>query len=86
MNDSGKPDRGRAFIQCISCVLSRLVAANDSVRVGSTSSDRAVALPPQPAPPHPLPQLPEHGVVTKFHALRPPTISIKDYLERCVCG
>lgn len=32
-----------------------------------------------------FPQQPDlSGVVTKFHALRPPSISIKDYLERFV--
>ena len=35
-------------------------------------------------PPTPAYQMPEQGIVTKFHALRPPSISIRDYLERCV--
>lgn len=42
---------------------------------------------PPPAPPPHLvlslsPQLPDQGVVTKFHALRPPSIGVRDYLER----
>jgi len=49
-------DRGKAFVHVLSCVLSRLVAANDGV--------------------------PDPGPVTKFHALRPPTISIFDYCSR----
>jgi hypothetical protein len=32
----------------------------------------------------PTVQAADQGVVTKFHALRPPSISIRDYLERCV--
>lgn len=49
-------DRGKAFVHVLSCVLSRLVAANDAVK--------------------------EAGPVTKFHALRPPSISILDYCAR----
>lgn len=49
-------DRGKAFVQVLSCVLSRLVAANDAVADGTA--------------------------VTKFHALRPPSISIHDYCTR----
>lgn len=49
-------ERGKAFVQVLSCVLSRLVAANDAVA--------------------------DPGPITKFHALRPPSISIGDYCSR----
>lgn len=49
-------ERGKAFVKVLSCVLTRLVAANDAV--------------------------PDPGPVTKFHALRPPAISILDYCSR----
>jgi hypothetical protein len=49
-------ERGKAFVAVLSCVLSRLVAANDAVA--------------------------DPGPVTKFHALRPPSISIHDYCMR----
>ena len=39
---------------------------------------------PHELPSYRLVQLPDQGVVTKFHALRPPSISIRDYLERLV--
>ena len=45
-----------------------------------------LAIPPYPSISSPLRslllQLPDQGVVTKFHALRPPSIGVKDYLER----
>ena len=50
-------ERGKAFVTVLSCVLSRLVAANDGIAASSSA-------------------------VTKFHALRPPAISIHDY---CRC-
>lgn len=52
-------DEGTALVHVLSCVLSRLVAAND--KKAATG--------------------PGMGV-TKFHALRPPSIGIRDYLER----
>lgn len=91
-----KIDRGKAFVQVLSCVLTRLVAANDQVRAVTRMRLNAWTWPaPAVRPPHglticrldlhnaPLLQQPDlSGVVTKFHALRPPSISIKDYLER----
>ena len=49
-------ERGKAFVQVLSCVLSRLVESNDAAA--------------------------DPGPVTKFHALRPPSISILDYCAR----
>ena len=83
-------NRGKAFVAVLSCVLSRLVAANDAVRARGT---RGLLLPLElvahsPAPlgaRSPLLQQPASAqVVSKFHALRPPSISTRDYLERCV--
>jgi hypothetical protein len=81
--------RGKAFVQVLSCVLSRLVAANDAVRVHGAPAPRWRAArrrltrlrPPFHLRPAQSPEV-AAGVVTKFHALRPPTISIRDYLER----
>lgn len=56
--------RGKAFVQVISCVLSRLIISNDS-EVGPDGRPANTS-----------------GIITKFHALRPPSIGIRDYLER----
>lgn len=48
--------RGHSLVQVLSCVLSRLVQANDRTAASAR--------------------------VTKFHALRPPSISLRDYFER----
>ena len=92
-------DRGKAFIAVLACVLSRLVQQNDSVRgflqdhpmESGPLLHSSTQTPPSPPPPQNnpaatgAPQRPASSkdVVTKFHALRPPTISIRDYLERC---
>lgn len=55
---SGGADKGAAMVEVLSCVLRRLVAANDQKLRG-----------------HEVP-------MTKFHALRTPGISIRDYLQR----
>ncbi len=81
-------DRGRAFIAVLACVLSRLVEQNDSVRGHCNHSGCPLPFPHLSLVSlHPFPgalQKPASSkdVVTKFHALRPPTISIRDYLER----
>jgi len=54
-------ERGKAFVQVLSCVLSRLVESNDAL-----AASGGVEVPP----------------ITKFHALRPPSISILDYCTR----
>ena len=108
-------NRGKAFVAVLSCVLSRLVAANDAVRGGSVcethcgpplASTARGSLPvlrawPQFArrraaslrvrgsrrSPSLRAQQPASAqVVSKFHALRPPSISTRDYLERCVAA
>lgn len=92
MADAITAARGKAFVQVLSCVLSRLVDANDRVRIETAGSGGSLTSPPRwRAGPDsvsdlaaPIAQAPEQstGVVTKFHALRPPSISIRDYLER----
>jgi hypothetical protein len=45
-------DRGKAFVQVLSCVLSRLVAANDAVRVPWLEVQRIGCLAPNLPVPH----------------------------------
>lgn len=98
----GEQARGKAFVQVLSCVLSRLVSANDAVSQGRQSQrvspGPALASRSAHSPPQALfrlhhlrlllctcssrVQVADPGPVTKFHALRPPSISIYDYCAR----
>ena len=73
-------ERGAQLAQVLGCVLARLVASNDAVRGTvctalclSVGCERVVTALQLPA---------ESQRITKFHALRAPGISVKDYLER----
>lgn len=58
LTDEEVANKGSALVDVLSCVLTRLVAANDQKLIG------------------------RRPTMTKFHALRPPEISVHAYLQR----
>lgn len=63
------PEAGKAIVQVLASVLEKLVRGNDkNIKLGTGGRGGTGGKAAQ--------------VVTKFHALRPPSISVKHYLER----
>ena len=84
MSSTSNVEQGKAFVRVLAAVLARLVATNDSVsprrgRPHVASVRASLCLPP---PPPSQSGAAAAAEVTRFHALRPPSISVYDYLQR----
>ena len=68
-------ERGKAITRVLAAVLGKLVATNDSQQNGNNNNNNNNNGQSQQ-------RGGDNGGVTKFHALRAPSISIQDYLDR----
>ena len=99
LTDEEVANKGSALVDVLSCVLTRLVAANDQVRWrgchgGAESRHHRVLYShrdvscclccPTPHRGRAQKLIGRRPTMTKFHALRPPEITVHAYLQRCV--